>query len=233
MSRLVVGPSHTRPSSVEAPVYRGCPCWDPRNRSHIQGDVTTKRQPFCVLVGVLSECDSRDRGRGREKRVCVQLRILTLQQETGLAEQRLEKFLKPPVGHHSILRAQIFNCIRHPADIFARPDSQRIAEVWFELSRPSSRDDMGFRPRIFARSIVAMSVLEVGHEAVLVHGKRGCWLCVTLGNRVHLHLRTRLDFGFRPCFDELGFVLLWAETFRNIHASSVFRGLSESICCRI
>ena len=36
-----------------APVYRGCPCWDPPGCSHIQGDVTTKRQPMCVCLCVL------------------------------------------------------------------------------------------------------------------------------------------------------------------------------------
>ena len=72
VSWIVVGPP-------TAPVFRGCPCRDARESSHIQGDVTTKRQPFCVLFGVLLQCDSRVRGRdrGREKRVCVRLRILT------------------------------------------------------------------------------------------------------------------------------------------------------------
>ena len=30
----------------------------------------TKRQPIVVLVGVLMECDSRVRGRGRDSRSC-------------------------------------------------------------------------------------------------------------------------------------------------------------------
>ena len=32
------------------PVHRGCPCRDPRRRNHIQGNVTTKRQPFACWL---------------------------------------------------------------------------------------------------------------------------------------------------------------------------------------
>ena len=45
---LVAG--HPRPSGVRAPVYRGCPCRDPRGCSHIQGDVTSKRKPFACWL---------------------------------------------------------------------------------------------------------------------------------------------------------------------------------------
>ena len=41
---------HPRPSRVRAPVYRGCPCRDSLGCSHIQGDVTTKRQPFACWL---------------------------------------------------------------------------------------------------------------------------------------------------------------------------------------
>ena len=50
---------------------------EPGGCGHIQGDVTTKHQPFCVLVGVVLWRDGRVHVRVREKRVCVQLRILT------------------------------------------------------------------------------------------------------------------------------------------------------------
>ena len=38
------------PSRVRAHVCRGCPCRDPRVCSHIQADVTTKRQPFACWL---------------------------------------------------------------------------------------------------------------------------------------------------------------------------------------
>ena len=40
---------HPRPSSVEAPVYRGCPCRAPPVCHRVQDDSVAKRQPFfCV-----------------------------------------------------------------------------------------------------------------------------------------------------------------------------------------
>ena len=43
----------------------------------VRDDPEAKSQPIVVLVGVLRQFDGRVRGRGRAKRVCVQLRILT------------------------------------------------------------------------------------------------------------------------------------------------------------
>ena len=49
---LVVG--HPRPSSVEALVYRGCLCRDPPVCRRVQDDSVAKRQPFFVVVGVVT-----------------------------------------------------------------------------------------------------------------------------------------------------------------------------------
>ena len=53
-------------------------CLDPPVCPRVQADPETKSQPGVVLVGVLRSCDGRVRVRVRvrEKRVCVQLRIL-------------------------------------------------------------------------------------------------------------------------------------------------------------
>ena len=69
-SRLVWA-THGLP--FRAPVYRGVSCLDPPVCLRVQDDPEVKSQPIVVLVGVLRSCD----GRGREKRVCVQLRVLT------------------------------------------------------------------------------------------------------------------------------------------------------------
>ena len=61
----LVGPP---PSRVRAQVHRGCPCWDQLGCTHIQGDMTTKRQTIVVLVGVLMLCDGRVRVCGRDSR---------------------------------------------------------------------------------------------------------------------------------------------------------------------
>ena len=61
---------HLRPSSVEALVYRGCPCRDPPVCHRVQGDSVAKRQPFCVLVGVLTSRVLCARVRGHVSRSC-------------------------------------------------------------------------------------------------------------------------------------------------------------------
>ena len=75
-SRLVWA-THGLP--FRAPVYRGVSCLDPPVCLRVQDDPEAKSQPIVVLVGVLRSCDDRVRVRvrGREKRVCVQLRVLT------------------------------------------------------------------------------------------------------------------------------------------------------------
>ena len=65
---LVLG--HPQPSSVEALVYRGCPCWAPPVCHRDQDDFVAKRQPFFVLVGVVTSCVLCARVRGRVSRSC-------------------------------------------------------------------------------------------------------------------------------------------------------------------
>ena len=59
---------HPRPSSVEALLYRGCPCRDPPVCHRVQDDSVAKRQPFFVLVGVVTSCVLCARIRGRVSR---------------------------------------------------------------------------------------------------------------------------------------------------------------------
>ena len=61
---------HPRPPSVEALVYRGCPCPDPPVCHRVQDDSAAKRQPFFVLVGVVTPCVLCARVRGRVSRSC-------------------------------------------------------------------------------------------------------------------------------------------------------------------
>ena len=67
---------HPRPS-LRGTGVSWVSCLDPSVCLRVQDDPEAKSQPIVVLVGVLKQCDGRVRGRGREKRVCVQLRILT------------------------------------------------------------------------------------------------------------------------------------------------------------
>ena len=64
----LVGPPTAFP--VWAPVYRGCPCRDPPVCHRVQGDSVAKRQPFCVLIGVVTSCVLCARVRGRVSRSC-------------------------------------------------------------------------------------------------------------------------------------------------------------------
>ena len=61
---------HPRPSSAEALVYCGCPCQDPPVCHRVQSDSVAKRQPFCVLVGVVTSCVLCACVRGRVSRSC-------------------------------------------------------------------------------------------------------------------------------------------------------------------
>ena len=55
---------------VRAPVYRGCPCRDSPVCHRVQGDSVAKRQPLCVLVGVVTSCVLCARVLGRVSRPC-------------------------------------------------------------------------------------------------------------------------------------------------------------------
>ncbi len=68
--RLVEVTSGPRPSSMEALVYRGCPCRDPPVCHRVQDDSVAKREPFFVLLGVVTPCVLCARVRGRVSRSC-------------------------------------------------------------------------------------------------------------------------------------------------------------------
>ena len=59
---------HPRSSSVQAPVYRACPCRAPPVCHRVQDGSLAKRQPFFVLVGVVTSCVPCARVRGRVSR---------------------------------------------------------------------------------------------------------------------------------------------------------------------
>ena len=54
-------PGHPRPPSVEALVYRGCPCWDPPVCHRVQDDSVAERQRsecgWCVCFHLVSACE--------------------------------------------------------------------------------------------------------------------------------------------------------------------------------
>ena len=85
MGRLVEFVSgHPQPSSFEALVYRGCPCRDPPVCHRVQGDSVAKRQPLCVLVGVVTSCVLCTRVRGRLSRSCATENTYILARLEGL-----------------------------------------------------------------------------------------------------------------------------------------------------
>ena len=93
---------HPRPSSVEALVYRGCPCRDPPVCHRVQGDSVAKRQPLCVLVGVVTSCVLCARVRGRVSRSCAT--------ENTYTSARLEALFKLSVV--TILR-HLYRSLQH------------------------------------------------------------------------------------------------------------------------
>ena len=62
--------SHSRPSRVRAPVYRGCPACTHGGCHRVQDDPVRKSQPLCVLFGVVTSCVLCARVRGRVSRSC-------------------------------------------------------------------------------------------------------------------------------------------------------------------
>ena len=65
--------THGRP--FRATVYRGCSAWTHRCASESRMTLKQRANPWSSWVE--SWCDGRGRGRSREKRVCVWLRMLT------------------------------------------------------------------------------------------------------------------------------------------------------------
>ena len=57
------------PTALSGMVYRGCPCHPPVCH-RVQGDSVAKRQPLCVLVGVVTSCVLCARVRGHVPRPC-------------------------------------------------------------------------------------------------------------------------------------------------------------------
>ena len=84
---------HLRPSSVEALVYGGCPCQDPPVCHRVQSDSVAKRQPFCVLLGVVTSCVLCACVRGRVSRSCAT--------ENTYTPARLEALFKADSRLHS------------------------------------------------------------------------------------------------------------------------------------
>ena len=67
---MEVTSGHPRPSSMEALVYRGFLCGDPPVCHRVQDASVAKREPFFVLLGVVTSCVLCARVRGRVSRSC-------------------------------------------------------------------------------------------------------------------------------------------------------------------
>ncbi len=98
--RLVEVTSGPRPSSMEALVYRGFHCGDPPVCHRVQDDSVAKREPFFVLLGVVTSCVLCARVRGRVSRSCAT--------ENTYTPARLEALFKLSIviilshSHHSL-----------------------------------------------------------------------------------------------------------------------------------